>query len=271
MIRSQGATTLPDALRNVPGIATRRPRAERSEQLFYLRGFPAGGDLFIDGMRDIGEYNRDLFDVESVEVLKGPSALMFGRGSHRRRHQPDVTRCRACSVATKSAHARLLRAKAADGRPNVQTGDTSAFRLIATGRGLGQLPLSAGRRGKSASRRASHRHRHALPNSRFRYYLPEDEGRHRLRPADAVHNGDGVPGLCPVSPRTTTGSRTTTSPITRRTCDRADRTSVQRRSSACATRCAGPTTSASWKRRSPPCARPMSTALPLLHRPRSSC
>ena len=32
-------------------------------------------------MRDIGEYNRDLFNTESVEVLKGPSALMFGRGS----------------------------------------------------------------------------------------------------------------------------------------------------------------------------------------------
>src|SRR5262249_30276807 len=35
----------------------------------------------IDGVRDLGEYNRDLFATESVEVLKGPSALLFGRGS----------------------------------------------------------------------------------------------------------------------------------------------------------------------------------------------
>ena len=49
--------------------------------MFYLRGFPAGGDIFIDGVRDLGEYNRDVFATESVEVLKGPSALMFGRGS----------------------------------------------------------------------------------------------------------------------------------------------------------------------------------------------
>ena len=49
--------------------------------MFFLRGFPASGDIFIDGVRDLGEYNRDLFATESVEVLKGSSALMFGRGS----------------------------------------------------------------------------------------------------------------------------------------------------------------------------------------------
>jgi len=82
VIQSQGATTLQDALRNVPGITYAAPEGgTQANQLFYLRGFPAGGDLFIDGVRDIGEYNRDLFDTESVEVLKGPSALMFGRGS----------------------------------------------------------------------------------------------------------------------------------------------------------------------------------------------
>ena len=53
----------------------------QASQVFWLRGFPAGGDLFLDGVRDIGEYNRDLFNIERVEVLKGPSALTFGRGS----------------------------------------------------------------------------------------------------------------------------------------------------------------------------------------------
>ncbi len=82
LIRSQGATTLQDALRNVPGISYAAAEGgTQANQVFYLRGFPAGGDLFIDGLRDLGEYNRDLFFIDSVEVLKGSSSLTFGRGS----------------------------------------------------------------------------------------------------------------------------------------------------------------------------------------------
>jgi catecholate siderophore receptor len=82
LIRAQGATSLGDALRNVPGISYAAAEGgTQANQVFYLRGFPAGGDLFIDGVRDVGEYNRDLFATESVDVLKGPSALMFGRGA----------------------------------------------------------------------------------------------------------------------------------------------------------------------------------------------
>ena len=82
VIRAQNATSLQDALRNVPGITYAAGEGgTQANQVFYLRGFPAGGDIFIDGVRDLGEYNRDLFATESIEVLKGPSALMFGRGS----------------------------------------------------------------------------------------------------------------------------------------------------------------------------------------------
>jgi len=82
LLRSQNATSLTDALRNVPGISYAAAEGgTQANQVFYLRGFPAGGDIFIDGVRDLGEYNRDLFATDSVEVLKGPSALMFGRGS----------------------------------------------------------------------------------------------------------------------------------------------------------------------------------------------
>lgn len=82
VIRSQGATTLQDALRNVPGITYAAPEGgTQANQIFYMRGFQSGGNLFIDGVRDLGEYNRDLFATESVEVLKGPGGLMFGRGS----------------------------------------------------------------------------------------------------------------------------------------------------------------------------------------------
>src|SRR5262249_57556657 len=46
-----------------------------------LRGFNARTDIFLDGIRDTGQYNRDVFNLEAVEVLKGPSAVYFGRGS----------------------------------------------------------------------------------------------------------------------------------------------------------------------------------------------
>ena len=66
----------------MPGITfTAAEGGVSASQIFWLRGFPAGGDLFLDAVRDIGEYNRDLFNIERIEVLKGPSALAFGRGS----------------------------------------------------------------------------------------------------------------------------------------------------------------------------------------------
>jgi catecholate siderophore receptor len=82
VLESQGAKTLSDALRNVPGITYAAPEGgTQANYLYYIRGFQAGGSLFLDGLRDIGEYNRDLFAVDSVEVPKGPGGLMFGRGS----------------------------------------------------------------------------------------------------------------------------------------------------------------------------------------------
>jgi catecholate siderophore receptor len=82
VIRQQAIQSLSEALRNVPGITmTAAEGGVSASQIFWLRGFPVAGDLFLDGVRDIGEYNRDLFNIEQVEVLKGPSALAFGRGS----------------------------------------------------------------------------------------------------------------------------------------------------------------------------------------------
>ena len=65
-----------DALRNVPGITTPRPKAARRRtRCSTCAASRSTQDIFIDGVRDLGEYNRDLFATESVEVLKGPSAL----------------------------------------------------------------------------------------------------------------------------------------------------------------------------------------------------
>ena len=47
----------------------------------YIRGFSARTDMFLDGMRDIGMYYRDPFNLNEVEVLEGPNSILFGRGS----------------------------------------------------------------------------------------------------------------------------------------------------------------------------------------------
>ncbi len=80
-LESQGASRLADALRNVPGITFNAGEGSARGDTVNLRGFPAFNDFFLDGIRDAAIYTRDSFDLDSVEVLKGPSATLFGRGS----------------------------------------------------------------------------------------------------------------------------------------------------------------------------------------------
>ena len=68
-------------LRNVPGISINAGEGGAQGDSLTIRGFSARGDLFVDGARDPGQYNRDTFNIDSIEVLKGPSSLLFGRGS----------------------------------------------------------------------------------------------------------------------------------------------------------------------------------------------
>ena len=48
---------------------------------FKINGFDAKDDVYLDGLRDFAAYTRDSFDYDEVQVLKGPSGLMFGRGT----------------------------------------------------------------------------------------------------------------------------------------------------------------------------------------------
>jgi len=81
-MRQQATTTLGEALRNVPGItiAIGEGGTLAGDQ-FKIRGFDAKDDVYLDGLRDFAAYSRDSFDYEEVQVLKGPSGLMFGRGT----------------------------------------------------------------------------------------------------------------------------------------------------------------------------------------------
>ncbi|MBV6303631.1 TonB-dependent siderophore receptor [Candidimonas humi] len=81
LLQSQGATSFQDALRNVPGITLGAAEGGQIGNNINLRGFTARTDIYLDGFRDRGQYYRDTFDLESIDVLYGPSSLYFGRGS----------------------------------------------------------------------------------------------------------------------------------------------------------------------------------------------
>lgn len=82
VLEEQGATTLRDALRNVTGISIQAGEGGvPAGDNLSIRGFNARTDLFIDGVRDVGGYSRDPFNLEQVEVAKGPASAYVGRGS----------------------------------------------------------------------------------------------------------------------------------------------------------------------------------------------
>lgn len=82
VMEQQGAMTLTDALRNVPGITmTAGEGGVPAGDNLTLRGFSARNDIFVDGVRDIGVQSRETFNLEQVEVVKGPQSAFTGRGS----------------------------------------------------------------------------------------------------------------------------------------------------------------------------------------------
>ncbi len=82
LIKEQGASSLREVFRNVSGLSLTAGEGNPSggDQL-KLRGFSARDDIFVDGVRDVGIYFRDPFNLESVEVAKGPASVYSGRGS----------------------------------------------------------------------------------------------------------------------------------------------------------------------------------------------
>jgi catecholate siderophore receptor len=79
----QNVTTLEQALRNVPSVTVQvgEGNGGMNGDMFRIRGFDAKGDIYVDGLRDFGVYVRDSFNMETVEVLKGPSSVSFACAS----------------------------------------------------------------------------------------------------------------------------------------------------------------------------------------------
>ncbi len=82
IIEQQGATSLTDVLRNVPGLTiTAGEGGTPAGDNLTLRGNSARNDIFVDGVRDLSPQSRDPFNLEQVEVTKGPTSAITGRGS----------------------------------------------------------------------------------------------------------------------------------------------------------------------------------------------
>lgn len=73
-----GQPTLSEALTGIPGV---NASADTRFDGVTIRGFSASNDFYLDGLRDDMQYTRDLGNIERVEVLKGPAAVLYGRGS----------------------------------------------------------------------------------------------------------------------------------------------------------------------------------------------
>src|SRR5271156_1044035 len=80
-LAQQNLTLVQDALRNVPGVTLNSGEGGSHGDSVNLRGLSIPDSFFMDGVRDIGQYQRDTFNTDSIAVLLGPASAVFGRGS----------------------------------------------------------------------------------------------------------------------------------------------------------------------------------------------
>jgi catecholate siderophore receptor len=78
LIRDQLMMSIGDVLRYVPGITAHQ--GENNRDQIIVRGNSSSADFFVNGVRDDVQYYRDIYNVDRVEALKGPNAMIFGRG-----------------------------------------------------------------------------------------------------------------------------------------------------------------------------------------------
>src|SRR3954454_24153504 len=78
LIKDQLMTSVADTMRYVPGVTMHQGENNRDQVI--IRGNSSSADFFVNGVRDDVQYYRDLYNLDRVEALKGPNALIFGRG-----------------------------------------------------------------------------------------------------------------------------------------------------------------------------------------------
>jgi catecholate siderophore receptor len=78
LMQDQLMTSVADVVRFVPGVSSHQ--GENNRDQLIMRGNSSSADFFVDGVRDDVQYYRDLYNLDRVEALKGPNAMIFGRG-----------------------------------------------------------------------------------------------------------------------------------------------------------------------------------------------
>lgn len=127
LIDDQAMQSMADVVRYVPGVQMAQGEGHRDAPI--LRGNTSTADFFVNGVRDDVQYFRDLYNVERVEVLKGPSGMIFGRGGsggliNRVTKQADWSESKELSLALGSwGNERLT------GDYDQVLSDTAAFRI----------------------------------------------------------------------------------------------------------------------------------------------
>ncbi len=83
ILQQQAATSLSEALRNTPGITMQMGENGNTTtgDSIFMRGFDTTNSIFVDGIRDLGAISRDVFNIEQIEVVKGPAGSDNGRGA----------------------------------------------------------------------------------------------------------------------------------------------------------------------------------------------
>ena len=77
-LQDRAANSIADAVAYVPGVQS--SQGENNRDTLVLRGNTETGDFFVDGVRDDVQTFRDLYNIERLEILRGPNAMIFGRG-----------------------------------------------------------------------------------------------------------------------------------------------------------------------------------------------
>lgn len=129
----RGVDDLNDALRSVPGISLGAGEFSWQGNTPIIRGFAARGDMFLDGMRDFGNYYRDAFNIQQLEVLQGPSSIFFGRGStggviNQSTKRPTMLDVSSLTLAGGTQD--MFRAVADVNKPIEALGEGSAARIV---------------------------------------------------------------------------------------------------------------------------------------------
>ena len=131
LIDDRNLDTLKEALHNTAGISFLA--AEGGEEDIRLRGFSlaATGDIFVDGMRDPAFYDRDTFNNDRIELLRGSASMLFGRGSTGGAVNQVSKPARAMDESSVDVTVGSHGYKRAVGDFNIQTGENAGLRITA--------------------------------------------------------------------------------------------------------------------------------------------